>query len=303
MRKILTLLLLLTVLSNCKESDKKENIETKIEPVTDKKSTTEIKKNDLLEYNLKGKVKGFSAIKYKAKDSFGIVLKDGIHKDKYSSLSDYEETISFNKEGYVTRKTKHNDGVLIWKENIIRDSLYRKIESNKFNSKNKLTGKQAFKYNKNGKISEMNAYKNDGDIEGKWIYIYEEKKMTRNNYNSDGSMYSSYISTYNDKGALIEFKYLDYEERKYNYTNNYSYNVEENTKTKINKLYYSLELEDTKWLSKYNESGDLIKKTLGDSYITKYEYEYDEQNNWTKQIEYSDGFPEFIIERKINYFN
>ncbi len=270
--------------------------------ISDKKIKTQIKKNDLLEYNLKGKIKGFSETKYKAKDSFGIVLKDGIYKDKYSSLSDLEESITFNKEGFVISKTEYNDGIVEKQEKFIRDSLYRKTESNFYNSKNKFAGKQIFKYNESGDISEMTAYKSDGKIEGKWIYIYEKNKMTRNNYGSEGNLYSNYISTYNDKGELIEYKHLDFENRKYNYTINYIYNTKQNTKTEVNKSYYSSELEDIKWFSKYNKSGDLIIKTLDDSYITKYEYDYDEHNNWTKKIEFSDVFPEFITERKIQYF-
>ena len=88
----------------------------------------------------------------------------------------------------------------------------------------------------------------------------------------------------------------------HNYIHNYSYNAEENSVTEINKSFYSIELDDTKWFRKYNNSGDLIEETLNDYYATKYQYEYDQHNNWTKQIQISLEFPRYIIERKIDYF-
>mgnify|MGYP006436675829 CR=1 FL=1 len=265
--------------------------------------TTGIKENDLTEYNLKCKVNEISFIKYNAKDSFGIALKDGIHKSDYDSLSSLEKTISFNKEGYITSKIKYNDGVILSKANFIRDSLNRKIKKNVFNSEDELTGKQIFKYNLNGKISEMNSYNNNGEIQMKWIYIYEDNKVTRNDYYSSGRKVSRYIKTYNDEEDLIKLKYLDFEDSKMNYINNYSYNHKENTVTQINKSFYSIEIDDTKFFRKFNNAGVLIEETINDFTTTKYQYEYDQHNNWTKQIWISNEFPRFIIERKIQYYD
>ncbi|MCG8734112.1 hypothetical protein [Tenacibaculum finnmarkense] len=286
--KILSLLIILIIFS-CKENSTQEKLLKK--------------ENDLSEYNLKNNVKYFLAIKYIAKDSFGIVLKNGIYKDKYDNLSEYEESISFNKEGFVLNKIEFNDGKIKSKEVFIRDSLNRKSQLKHFNSKNEFTRKDIFKYNENGKINEMSGYNNNGNIIGKWIFVYEKDKMTRIGYDSKGSMGSKHISSFNKLGELDELKYLDFDNSKLNYTDKFRYDKEQNTKTEFSTPHYSSGLDDTKWITKYNEKGDLIERILNDTYVTKFQYEYDKSNNWIKQIEYSEGFPRYIIERKINYYN
>jgi hypothetical protein len=102
-------------------------------------------------------------------------------------------------------------------------------------------------------------------------------------YESNGSLSSSIKYTYDNNGNEVEITIILYlPEGKDTFKTNY----------------------------KYNEDNQIIEKIdfQNNTYInseTKYKYIYlnvDSNKNWTKKIEFKNGKPNLIIERKVEYF-
>lgn len=155
------------------------------------------------------------------------------------------------------------------------------IEENAYNADGSFAYKWTCKYDNKGNQIETNDYDSDGKFYKKWIikYKYKWNKIETNVYNSDGSFSHKWILKYDYKGNQIE-------------QNNYRSDG-------------SLV---RKWVSKYDDKGNQIEENAYNSdgslgVNCNYEYEYDEKNNWIKKIIFENKIPEYILERKIEYYH
>lgn len=59
---------------------------------------------------------------------------------------------------------------------------------------------------------------------------------------------------------------------------------------------------------KYDEKGNQIEENLynSDSSLSSkwtFQYEFDKQGNWVKRIDFEDGIPELLLDRKYEYYD
>ena len=168
-------------------------------------------------------------------------------------------------------------------------------------------------YDKDGNKTEWNRYNLDGSLDKKSTYKYDEKgnRIEKNSYNSDGS-YSTVNNfdgkstyKYDEKGNITErVLRSDSAQEKRKYTSKYD---EKGNKIENNR-YNSDGSLSFKYTSKYDEKGNKIENNEynSDGSLDKkktYEYEYDKQGNWIKRIEFTNGIPEYILERQYEYYD
>ena len=220
-----------------------------------------VKKNDLTELKLKGKVKTFTQTDYDAVEKFGEIQKGEI---------DGKSIILFNDNG-------------------------NKIEENQYKFDGSLKSKNTYKYEDSGnELIEHCNYNSVGSLEEK--YIYDKGNIIEHSeYNSDGSLKSKNTRKYDDNGNEIEWKtYQSDGSLIHKYTYKYKYNykgnkIEEDEYSKADTLYYS------KTTYKYDDKGNMIKE---DAYHSEYGrlslywvriYKYDDKGNKIEDVSYTDG--------------
>lgn len=288
------------------------------------------KENDWDKNDIKGKVKSITEISYEAKDRFGKIEKIS-RKRKYDFIYDYQkkydiegymiENKEFNSDGSLKSKIiyKYDDmGKLIEGNENNSDGSFLKcyiniyndkgviIETNYYNTIGNIETKYTYKYDKRGNKIETNEYNSDGNIETKYIYKYDDKgnKVEENKYNSDGILKTKYIFKYDNKGYLLE-KNTFYSEGLETITK-YDYQFDD-IRNKIISKNYLYENYSYKVVDIFDKSGNEVETIFYDEYevITShytYEYEFDEQKNWIKKIEFKNQTPTYLLEREIVYF-
>ena len=137
-----------------------------------------LKKNDLAELKLKGKVKSIREIPYEAVERFGEVVK-GDALDRFGE----NLQITFNENG-------------------------NEIEINSFNPDGSLFSKYTYKYDDKGNQIEENSFNSDENLVDKYTYKYDDKgnEIERNSFSSDGSLFLKYTYkyTYDQQGNWIQ---------------------------------------------------------------------------------------------------
>jgi YD repeat-containing protein len=287
------------------------------------------KKTSLEKVGLKGKVKSIRAIEYDVVfNRFGNIMKGSIKSYGTNYLWKYNE--KGNMIEYHLFLDKY-----IYKYIYKYDKNDNLIEENEYNLDGSLDSKNTYKYDDKGNLVEKNEYDADGNLDdkdtykykyddkgnliekihdntdvGKYTYKYDYKGniIEENQYYSDGNLYLK--SIYNDKGNMIEedcyFSYNTYtRDNKGNeikndsgitYKATYKYNDKGNM-IEMNKYYpYG-----GCWGTKYDNKGNGTSGSFSNWEYT-YKYEYDEQGNWIKMITYTDGYPDEVTERTINYY-
>jgi hypothetical protein len=156
-----------------------------------------VKKTDLDEKGLKGKVKSVEEIKHNAVVKFGEATKG----EKMSSfLFKYDE-----KGNLIERNEYNSDNSLKIKTTYKYDEKGNRIGLNQYNSAGSLNSKETYKYDEKGNRIELNWYISDGSL---YTCKYDEKGnwIEGNFYNSNGSLYRRGIAEYkyDNKGNWIE---------------------------------------------------------------------------------------------------
>ena len=261
-------------------------------------------KTDLEKMKLRGKVKTFREFSYKTIDSFGVIskgekqYKDGfIFYDNFPPKGGY---LTFNIEGFFIENVKYDKD-----EDIIQRILFtyndkgKKTEQNIYDIVNKLDYKKVFKYNDKGYLIDRSIYNKTGKLNSKFVFKHdlEYNMITVKYYYPSDELGNIYRYIYNDFGNLIESHNNSYGKHSTRIISYFRYDfqgnlIEENSTHTIEAGSVDI---DTSY--EYNDKGDVVSKDL-----TTYEYVYDTHNNWIKRIEYTYGFPEFILEREIKYY-
>ena len=265
------------------------------------------KENDWVKSGLKGQVKTYTEFSYKAEKRFGKIEKGKLDK-RIDVFHDFKKT--YNEKGHQVQYDQYDsDGSLEAKSTYKYDENGNRIVINSYEPDGSLYSKKTFKYDNKGVRIESNRYNKDGSLKEKTTYKYDKKgnKIESNTYKSDGSMYEKKTYKYDDKGNKIE-------------TNKYSANGDLNYRWKYkydekgnkieSKMYRSkmfgstMNLIDT---DKYDEKGNKVETKKYDPYGNlkirlTYKYEYDEQLNWVKRIEFENKTPAYILERDFEYY-
>jgi hypothetical protein len=271
-----------------------------------------IKKNDLEALHYKGKVKSIEYKVYKAvQDSTGKVAKRNLIS-KIQSLCD--------QRGYFVEKSSYKGEKLSYRMDRKYDSAGRTLEETEM--------KQAMVYLAPG------GAKDDSFAVNHTIYTFKldangnetELKTTQNN-----KPWYRDVNTYDDRGNLIQMdEYVPWDtlNKKEYYKYDSKNNLTEKKGYKANgKMFF-------KYTYKYDGMGDITEllaykgdstldmteemqyddkgnkttdtQTLPDgtkNFDWKYEFtEFDKEGNWVKETSYSEGKPQAITERVIEYY-
>ena len=161
------------------------------------------------------------------------------------------------------------------------ENRFGNIEKGERNRQFSIEYDHQIKYDEKGNEIEYNGYNSDGSLDFKYTYKYDEKrnKIEENSYHSDGSLARKWTYKYNEKGNKIEGN---------------EYNSDGSL--------------DSKWTNKYDEKGNEIEyngyNSDGSLNSKKtYKYQFDKQGNWIKRIEFTNGIPEYILERQYEYYD
>lgn len=259
------------------------------------------------EFDLNGKIKSAVIKTYSIKEKNG-------EKIKNNTLTN---ECNFSKSGKTIKLVKN--GMLIFdrefdkKERVIKENYKDEIYILKY------------KIGKNGKIKNLNVYK-DNELIEETEYLYDKNgnktkenssiKQTKQHYSSVGISWKydkknriiEEINYYEEPCASelpenrIEYKYDKIGNialmRKIKYDNLSDKPSRELIELEVEYVYNDKGniVEEKEW--KYDENG--IKNN--NSTIKKYEYVYDEKNNWTKKTQLIEEKEVELVERKLMYF-
>lgn len=261
-------------------------------------------KNDLDKENLSGNVKSVTENYFFAVEKFGKIVKGDAFRDFLGELMD-SSYIEFNNNGYIIKsfsiikeKNHYNDKNQLILKQYLSDDLktantvtYKYdnngylIESNEDLSKNKTK----YLNDKNGNCIELNQYDSIGNL--------FNKGKTKISFNKEGNRIEERKS-YNDDGSFSHHSKTIFDKNENE--------IESCLYDESGKIYEKIN-------SKYNSQNLLTEMIVKQEYIenvcekwTKlYNYKYtkfDSNKNWTEKIEYENGKPIQIIERKIVYY-
>ncbi|KAA5531877.1 hypothetical protein [Paenimyroides baculatum] len=242
---------------------------------------------DLDELNVKGKVKSITVKSFEAEEKFGKAVKTTI-EDFYKEM--------FDENGFVTEMHIFNTeelkvGTSFYKydeKGNMNESIFAfEIGSNK-GDKIKRSSKSTYTYNERGFRVEENKYSTEGLFETKVTYTYNENNLNieQNTYNANGELIGKETYKYNKDRQVTESK---------------SYLIENGSEHNSTTEFW------------YNDKGDRSKmrfvsidKFAHVDILSSFEYEYDEKENWIKEIVYSEDSSERkpfkITEREIVYY-
>lgn len=231
------------------------------------------RKTSLEEENLKGNIVKIFENTYEVEEKFGKIETGdkeyyGHYLITYNDFGNISERTTFSRNGEMERveKLKYNEN-----EMLIENSIY--------NSDNKLEYKVKFYINESNsnRFSKVEHYNEDGKLTEIYKYKYNGSLISGGDIlNSSKELLKTWKNEF-EGDILIKQTILD---SIGNITTIQVYNRNGNN--------------DIVHFQEFDKNDSL-------SYERKYTYEYDEKNNWIRQIEYVDDKPSTIKIRKILY--
>ncbi len=241
-------------------------------------------------------------------------------------VTKYNEDGNKIEEKYSTDLNKYKKIKLKWRNTFKYNEEGKIIEENRYEKGEELTNKIIYKYNDSGNLTEKNRYDADGNPISKRIYSYDDQgNVVEYKVFEEGILDRRVIykyengllnekSEYNFKDILLSKSIYENGKRveiKEYYTNEdyqlsrlYRYDDNENV---IEQCFYQRDgSKYLDWHGKYDNKGNILESVKYDSFGQRwqnnYKYEYDKMGNFVKKIEFRNGFPAYIIERKIEYY-
>lgn len=285
--------------------------------------------NDLSKNNLNGNVKSVTSLSYEAKNYDGKLVKgDNVSEGLFEG-----NTVEiYNNTGYLLEeKNFYYDGSVYLSVLYSYDEKGKLVNRSNFNHGKKGYSKE-FEYDENGNmineydltptgIAQRNwAYKYDkkgNNIERSYTYFLDESNdfKTLYEYDNDGNkVQESTYDKYGIQNTIIFYKHDTngnlIEEKVYSksdlfYTNEFKYDSKGNI---LEDIQTTSENEKIKISNKYDSNGNLISKIRISSqnkeydFNYSYQYDYDNLGNWIKRVKFTNGKPQFIRERTIEYY-
>ncbi len=213
---------------------------------------------------------------------------------KYNSENRKIEEAECNSEGKLLTKT-------VWEY----DKQGKLIRETRFEGEVK---KRVSRYNSRGQETETVHYQFDGKLSSSYFYEYDpEGNLTVKgtvSYNSRGQRTKKSVDKYDTQQNLIENAVYFYPAGDPGWKTVYQYDNFGNLTQR--KYYGSRGLEEEETL-KYDPNGNLLERNINNirksrREVWTYEYEFDEQGNWIKRIDYRDGTAMYLVKREIEYF-
>jgi len=228
------------------------------------------KHNDLISNNIKGNVRQITENVFEVNEKFG-----DLQKGKLKTTN----VIKYNEDGNVTeyRRISMPDSISGKEDNV---ETYQYKDGKKISSTNGKSHKIDVRYAyDNDKLVEINTYKDNGSLSMKTKFKYNNNDLI--------AEADEYVSNGNLNGRVIN-KYTD------------SKHIKEQDKiTADNKI------ESVTWYN-YDEKDNLTGyKYKSGTYTGNYLLNFSnlEKDNWLKLVNYYNGKPETLVERKIEYYN
>jgi len=268
-------------------------------------------KTHLQKLGLKGKVKEVVNSTYEVETNSGEINKD-------------ERVNYIFSNGPFDILTGNGNSKLIFNENgsMLECKIY-KIDGS-------LHYKVIYSYDKKGYLMEENLYDSIGEVK----YKSKLKNHTIKNpylselvetYDSKGKLIITEEREFDDSGNIIESRttYIETDGDKNSRISKMEYNSNKNLireeKISVDRvieysynekdLLKSVAMYDSNMRIKdygykryeYNDNGDIVEIETS---INKknYQYDYDENGNWIKRIQFDKGIPSFLTEREIEYY-
>lgn len=283
------------------------------------------KQNALSTLNIRGNVKSTDEVTFNAEKKFGDLVKG----KKVS-----REFKTFNKSGFRTEhltedytkgkksKRKYNyDRNNNMEEEELNDNgkieITKKIfndrgdiiEGNTYDNKGKLTGKTKCKYNNDGLNILTDVYDGEGKLNYATESKYNKERQLVSSVSRDDAKKIKYTQTYeyDDAGNLVEdkFGYRTDNGSMVEVTRSYIFNEKNQIEEEIyTSTGYKSPPQVTNY--EYDTKGNLTSYEKEGKYTFSYEYTYDSQNNWIKEIrtykaDDSETLSFAITEREIKY--
>ena len=268
-------------------------------------------KTDLEEMKLRGNVKSLREFSYKPIDDFGKITKgerlfeDGF--DYYHFEVPKGGFLKFNKKGSFEEVINYDKTDIIKNKNIFSyNEKGLKKEENKYDSNDIFNSKVVFKYNEKGFLIDKSWYDEKGKLESKLVFDnnIENNKISEKLYFSKGELHTFTNYKYDSDGNLTSSNKRYYNSSMISTNSYFTYDEKGNLISKISTNTIEEGSVDSGYNYSYNENEDKTEYWFDSSSDSKttYEYKYDSNNNWVKRIQFDSGFPKFIIEREIKYF-
>lgn len=215
-------------------------------------------------------------------DQHGNILEEiRTQKDIFPQISSYRYDDQNHK---IYHRIIRSGGKYIFKKTWKYDAAGTLIEEISYNEKDTLKIRETTRYNTSGQKTRT-IYDEAGNFDSEFVYAYDNMKRVSELlvYSEKDLLDRRELYKYDEKGNLTEEVKCDYSDSSLR-THFYSYDKYGN------KLEYR------------SEDRNFYTGTLHYSWKETYEFTYDEQGNWTRQVIYKNDTPEFILERTIIYY-
>ncbi|GGD32909.1 hypothetical protein [Flavobacterium orientale] len=282
MKKLITLILISTLLFSCKKDKDEEVIAVTNEPEF----------SDLSHYNLYGPVKSVE------EKSFEIIDGRNSGSLKRETYSEYDFVLEFNQKGQLIREKKFNSTGALHEETIY-DGKNQIVDYIQYmNNAVFLTTKHT--RDDKGNTIIITRRNPDGSQYDKIVQTFIDSKLVqKRNFDANERLMSKISFTYDEKGNLIKESYYKNTERITNYIT-YEY---DDTNKKLSESYFDSQNNNVS-NTKYEYLGDLLVKV--ESYLPNGELQYsemkmyDDNNNLTYNKVIDNSIKQ-VSEEKIGY--
>jgi len=258
---------------------------------------------DIEFYDVSGKVNHLTIYHYNAMEKDGEIV-----KGEPNRLGDEDQTLTFNKRGYVTQAYFYREADSL-DAKLLRDhdENFRCLGESGYNAKGERIFEWIWLYDDNGNNTERINIQKDSSLFTSWYLYYDE-----NNELTSRIIYSAPNSgDFDSLRWVLDDNNRQTEEWYYGYWGLEGYN----------KMEYIGESELISTISRYDlhkELSDFFKLTYNDHDLLSevkqfdadsleqlkinFEYEYDKRENWIKKIRFHDGTPINYDIRRIIYY-
>lgn len=298
MKRLLLFVLIINCIACSDPNATTEETTTGATTETGASTETGVKKdNDWSKKNLKGAVQSREVWAYQSVIKDGYVnngpLKGGI-KVIYNKDGNIVESISYNEKKEIAYTWKHQYDPLgdctlrVFEDGRIKKEIFYRYENHKCVEEKEYVGKDEIKkityaYDSKGLLVEVNeTFGEHGKT--KTINNYDAKGLKReaNIYDGKDVLDLKQLYSYNDKEQLIEQAIFTGKNAP-SYKRKFSYDAQGNMLTNL----------------AFGDKGE-----INASDCFKYEYEYDQQGNWTTRITKNyDDVAEELADQKVVYFD
>lgn len=218
----------------------------------------------------KGQLSGYSLMSF---DAWGnILLRREFDSDK-KLIKKFQNEYDYQNSTYKEFEFKNNDSLNIYSVSDYSIDSNKRISSEvHYLANGNVLFESELTYDSNGNKTKEIESENGNQTIIEWINIYEEKQLVeRKEYLNGNDKFSKTIFKYDDLGNVVKKIWIN-----------------QQGETVFNDSF------------EYDKFRNVTAK-LSEKSRQTFTYEYDQNNNWIKRIEYINDTPWIITERKLEY--